>query len=93
MRFRIAEGRQEEWEALVAQRSVQAKATKGFQKMYLLRPESGESEYRVVTWWKDALDHEAWIRSERYAFSEDPDHLGIVAGPVTHEVLRVVGEF
>lgn len=93
IRFRIASGREEEWEEFVAARSKTVSRQAGFDRMYLLRPADEENEYRVVSWWDDLEKPEAWIRKEIYAYSESEDHAGIVVGPAEHEVLEIVEEF
>lgn len=93
IRFRIASGREEEWERFVAHRSKVVSQEDGFDRMYLLRPTDGDTEYRVVSWWDELEKPEAWIRKEVYAYSESEEHAGIVVGPAEHEVLEIVEEF
>jgi heme-degrading monooxygenase HmoA len=93
MRFRVARDRHQEWEGFVADRSQEIAGQPGFSRMYLLRPEGKENEYRVVSWW-DQLDKPlAWIRKQSYTFSESDDHQGIVVGPIEHEILQIVKQF
>jgi heme-degrading monooxygenase HmoA len=93
MRINVAPGREAEFERLVAERARERhQATPGFERMYLLRPR-GQSEYRLVSWWQHLADPEAWVRKETYAFSEHPQHAGIVVGPVPHEVLDIARQF
>lgn len=93
IRFRVASGREDEWETFVEERSKKVSGQTGFERMYLLRPVDGETEYRVVSWWSDLENPEAWIRKEIYAYSESEDHAGIVVGPAQHEILEIVEEF
>lgn len=92
MNFHVAPGREREFEDFVAERSRLHRGVPGFLRMYLLRP-TASSEYRVVTWWKELEKPDSWIRKEAYAFSEAPQHLGLVVGTVPSEVLTVVREF
>ncbi len=93
IRFRIAAGREDEWERFVAKRSKKLAKQDGFDRMYLLRPTDGDTEYRVVSWWDELDKPEAWIRKEMYEYSESEEHAGIVVGPPEHEVLEIVREF
>jgi heme-degrading monooxygenase HmoA len=93
MKFRVAPGRESEWETFVSERSRTAATRAGFERMYLLKPRSGGDEYRVVSWWKTIDKPDAFIRTETYEFSESKAHQGIVVGPVGHEILDIVKSF
>jgi heme-degrading monooxygenase HmoA len=94
MRFKVADGREKEFESLVEQRARSIKKSPGIKQVYLLLPVSAkDKDYRLVTWWEDLKDHEAWIRRESYEFHHSADHPGIVVGTVPFEVANVVKEW
>lgn len=92
MKFKIAGGRDKEFEAFVDERARAAKAVAGFKQIYLLRP-TDNAEYRLVSWWEKSDNLPAWIRTESYEFSENPKHAGLVIGPIPYEVARVMRQW
>ena len=67
-RFRIALGREAEFEALWRERDSQLDGVPGFSEFRLLRgPEDEESTlYASHTLWRSREDFEAWTRSEAF---------------------------
>jgi heme-degrading monooxygenase HmoA len=92
MKFNTAEGREREFEKAVEERAVGLRQVPGFRQIYLLRP-AGFGEFRLVAWWDEIADHEAWVRTESYALSHSDRHPGIVVGPVMYEVATLVKEW
>lgn len=88
MKFKIAPGRESEFEQVVAERAKTVKMTPGFKQIYLLVP-LGTQEYRLVSWWDKVHDHEAWVRRESYEFSENSKHPGLILGTIPYEVAEV----
>ena len=88
MKFKVADGRETEFEDFVAERSRTIKKTPGFKQVYLLVPLESK-EYRLVSWWDNLKDHQAWIRKESYELSENPKHQGLVIGAIPFEVAEV----
>ena len=88
MKFKVAPGREKEFEDVIAERAKNLKKTPGLEKVYLLVP-LGTKEYRLVSWWNNIDDHEAWIRKESYEVSENMKHAGLVIGTVPFEVGQV----
>lgn len=89
MKFKVAEGREKEFEAFVGERAEKLRKQKGLQTLYLLVPAQA-SEYRLVSWWDAVPDHEAWVRKESYELSHNPKHEGLVVGTVPFEVATVI---
>lgn len=85
MRFKVAPGREKEFEDFVSERAKVIKKTPGLERIYLLVPQ-GSTEFRLVTWWEKIKDHQAWIRKESYEVSENPKHPGLVIGTIPFEV-------
>jgi heme-degrading monooxygenase HmoA len=92
MRFKVATGREAEFESFAAERAKATRGLAGLKQLYLLAPQS-EAGYRLVSWWQDVADTEAWIRKESYAFMHDDKHAGLVVGTVPYEVATVVREW
>lgn len=92
MKFKIADGREKEFEDLVAERARLHKKASGFKVMYLLVP-VGTKEFRLVSWWDRLPDHEAWIRKESYELGHNAQHQGLVIGTVPHEVGEIVRQW
>ena len=88
MRFKIAPGREKEFELYVEERAKTIKKTPGVKQVYLLVP-LGTKEYRLVSWWDKLTDHESWIRKESYELAHNDKHAGIVVGTVPFEVGEV----
>jgi len=88
MKFKVAPGREKEFEEFVAERAQTIKKTPGLEKIYLLVP-LGTTEYRLVSWWDKIKDHQSWIRKESYEVSENPKHAGLVIGTIPFEVGEV----
>lgn len=88
MKFKVAPGREDEFEDFIAERTKVIKKTPGLEKIYLLVP-LGTSEYRLVSWWNRVQDHEAWIRKESYELSENSKHAGLIIGTIPYEVGEV----
>lgn len=91
LKIRVAQGREAEFESLVKSRAVTLATDGDHERTYLLRTRDGE--YRLVSWWKKVDEADAWVRTQTYALSEDPQHRGVVVGPVPHEVLDVVDQY
>ena len=88
MRFKVAQGREKEFESFIEERAKATKKVPGFKQVYLLVP-LGTKEYRLVSWWDKLENHEAWIRKETYELVESPKHPGLVVGTVRFEVGEV----
>lgn len=92
MKFKVAEGREREFEAYVEERTKAIKKTPGFKQIYLLTPLASK-EYRLVSWWDKIPDHEAWVRKESYELSHNEKHAGLVIGTVPYEVAKVLKQW
>lgn len=88
MKFKVAQGREKEFEDFVNERAKIIKKMPGLDRIYLLVP-LGTKEYRLVSWWDKIKDHEAWIRKESYEVSENSKHPGLVIGTIPFEVGEV----
>lgn len=92
MKFKIADGREKEFESFVEERTRLIRKTPGFRQIYLLTP-IGVKEYRLVSWWDRIEDYEAWIRKESYELSHNAKHQGLVIGTVPYEVAQVIKQW
>ena len=92
MKFKIAEGREKEFETFVEERTRTIKKAPGFKQIYLLTP-LGSKEYRLVSWWDKIPDHEAWVRKESYELAHNMKHAGLVIGTVPYEVAQVLKQW
>ena len=68
-RISIASGFEETFEERFRQRAGQIDKQAGFVRMQILRPESNDSPYVVLTTWQDKASFEAWVGSEDFKLS------------------------
>jgi heme-degrading monooxygenase HmoA len=68
-RIPIASGFEETFEERFRQRAGQIDKQAGFVRMQILRPESNDSPYVVLTTWQDKASFEAWVGSEDFKLS------------------------
>jgi len=68
-RVPIASGFEETFEERFRQRAGQIDKQAGFVRMQILRPESNDSPYVVLTTWQDKASFEAWVGSEDFKLS------------------------
>jgi heme-degrading monooxygenase HmoA len=68
-RVLIASGFEETFEERFRQRAGQIDKQAGFVRMQILRPESNDSPYVVLTTWQDKASFEAWVGSEDFKLS------------------------
>jgi len=88
-RFRIAPGREKEFEAVWTDRDSHLEGTPGFRSFYLLRgPRTEEhSLYCSHSIWESKGDFEAWTRSDacRRAHAQAGDKRELYLGPPVFE--------
>ncbi len=67
-RFKVAEGREEEFEEIWASRDSHLKEVEGFRAFHLMRGETkdGHTLYASHTTWASRAAFEAWTRSEAF---------------------------
>lgn len=68
-RVPIASGFEETFEERFRQRAGQIDKQAGFMRMQILRPESNDSPYVVLTTWQDKASFEAWVGSDDFKLS------------------------
>jgi heme-degrading monooxygenase HmoA len=93
LRLKVAQGREAEFEDFLQERAERIRATPGSQKVYLLKPLGSDKEYRMVSWWDDLQDHDAWVRKESYELHHSAEHPGIIVGTIPYEVASVLCEW
>lgn len=82
-RVPVAEGWEEAFEARFRQRAGQVEKSNGFVSMQILKPDSPETPYVVMTTWRDRAAFDAWIGS--------PDFRAAHANPLPKEAFRGEG--
>lgn len=70
-RFRVAEGREIDFEQRWAQRESKLKEMDGFKAFFMLRRDGMKADdgfnYSSVTFWKDRASFESWTKSQQFA--------------------------
>lgn len=93
-RFRIAKGREEDFEAIWKGRDSRLNEMKGFVEFHLLRGPEHEDHtlYSSHTIWDSRADFEAWTKSEQFreAHKNAGGHEGIYLGHPDFEGFEVV---
>lgn len=65
-RVPVASGWEEKFEQRFVQRAGQIDKQPGFVRMQVLRPDSGNNPYIVLTTWQDKASFESWVGSEDF---------------------------
>ncbi|MDA8232004.1 MAG: antibiotic biosynthesis monooxygenase [Magnetospirillum sp.] len=95
-RFRIAHGREEEFERIWAERRTNLPEVPGFRAFHLLRGPSAEDHtlFASHTIWESRAHFEDWTRSDafRRAHSGAGPSAGLYLGPPQFEGFEVVQE-
>lgn len=65
-RVPVAAGWEDKFEARFAQRAGQIDKQPGFVRMQILRPDSEDTPYIVLTTWQDKAAFEAWVGGEDF---------------------------
>lgn len=93
-RFKVAKGREEEFEAIWKGRDSRLNEMKGFVEFHLLRGPEHEDHtlYSSHTIWDSKADFEAWTKSEQFreAHKNAGGHSGIYLGHPNFEGFEVV---
>ena len=93
-RFRVARGREAEFERVWAERDSQLKGVPGFVAFHLLRGPVHDDHalYASHSLWRSREAFEAWTRSEafRRAHRDAGEHRGLYLGPPQLETFEVI---
>lgn len=65
-RVAVASAWEESFEERFRQRAGQIDKQPGFMRMQILKPESDDTPYVVLTTWQDKASFEAWVHSEDF---------------------------
>ncbi|RCX32018.1 antibiotic biosynthesis monooxygenase family protein [Thioalbus denitrificans] len=65
-RVPVAEGWEEAFEERFRQRAGQVEKQPGFVRMQVLKPDTAETPYVVLTTWRDKAAFEGWLGSEDF---------------------------
>jgi len=90
-RVPVAPGWEETFEERFRQRAGQIDKQPGFVRMQILKPDSEDTPYIVLTTWQDKASFAAWVRSEDFKLAHRnpmPKEAFSGAGKLeTHEVI------
>ena len=93
-RFRVARGREADFERIWAERDSHLDGVPGFVAFHLLRGpvQDDHALYASHSLWRSREDFEAWTRSEafRRAHRDAGEHRGLYLGPPQLETFEVI---
>jgi heme-degrading monooxygenase HmoA len=85
-RFRVANGMGREVGAAFRDRPHLVESAEGFLRLDVLSPADDDSEFWLITYWKDEASFQTWHRSHLYRDSHEGIPKGLKLDPTATEV-------